>query len=154
MKYIKFLFLSLAVVVAMACEPRGIDLENDLQRFPDAAFYQGDLTEQVGEVQTTFLVHIELHKLTEGGYSLSIGDVGTDIQHEPQYILFSRVDGELLNDKVVLTADNIAGKINLDEHIFTSLSAELTKDRAVITLDFAGDRVWTCDIPAEIHMLE
>lgn len=154
MKYIKFLFLSLAAVVAMACEPRGIDLENDIQRFPDAAFYQGYLTEQVGEVQTTFLVHVELYKLTEGGYSLSIGDVGTDIQHEPQYILFRRLDGELLNDKVVISAENIAGKVNLDDHIFTSLSAELTNDRAVITLDFCDNRVWTCDIPAEIHMLE
>ena len=153
MKYIKFLFLSLAAVVAMACEP---DLNDcpEIQRFPEAAFYQGDLIEQVGEEQSTRLVHVELHQLMLGGYSLAIGDTGTDIQHEPQYILFSRVDGELLNDKVVLTADNIAGKINLDEHIFTSLSAELTKDRAVITLDFGDDRVWTCDIPAEIHMLE
>ena len=154
MKYIKFLFLSLAAVVAMSCDPDQSDRELSIQRFPEAAFYEGDLTEQVGEEQSTFLVHAELHKLMLGGYSLSIGDVGTDIQHEPQYILFSRVDGELLNDKVVLTADNIAGKINLDEHIFTSLSAELTKDRAVITLDFGDDRVWTCDIPAEIHMLE
>lgn len=154
MKYIKFLFLSLAAVVAMACSKPDLNEMPAVQRFPDAAYYQGDLTEQVGEEQSTFLVHAELHKLMLGGYSLSIGDVGTDIQHEPQYILFSRVDGELLNDKVVLTADNIAGKINLDEHIFTSLSAELTKDRAVITLDFGDDRVWTCDIPAEIHMLE
>lgn len=154
MKYIKFLFLSLAAVVAIACSKPDLNEMPAVQRFPDAAYYQGDLTEQVGEEQSTFLVHAELHKLMLGGYSLSIGDVGTDIQHEPQYILFSRVDGELLNDKVVLTADNIAGKINLDEHIFTSLSAELTKDRAVITLDFGDDRVWTCDIPAEIHMLE
>ena len=154
MKYIKFLFLSLAAVVAIACSKPDLNEMPAVQRFPDAAYYQGDLTEQVGEEQSTFLVHAELHKLMLGGYSLSIGDVGTDIQHEPQYILFSRVDGELLNDKVVLTADNIAGKINLDEHIFTSLSAELTKDRAVITLDFGEDRVWTCDIPAEIHMLE
>ena len=153
MKYIKFLFLSFVALIAMSCD-KGPDLELTVQRFPEAAFYEGDLTEQVGEEQSTFLVHAELHKLMLGGYSLSIGDVGTDIQHEPQYILFSRVDGELLNDKVVLTADNIAGKINLDEHIFTSLSAELTKDRAVITLDFGDDRVWTCDIPAEIHMLE
>lgn len=154
MKYIKFLFLSLAAVVAIACSKPDLNEMPAVQRFPDAAYYQGDLTEQVGEEQSTFLVHAELHKLMLGGYSLSIGDVGTDIQHEPQYILFSRVDGELLNDKVVLTADNIAGKINLDEHIFTSLSAELTKDRAVITLDFGDDRVWTCDIPTEIHMLE
>jgi hypothetical protein len=154
MKYIKFLFLSLAAVVAIAYSKPDLNEMPAVQRFPDAAYYQGDLTEQVGEEQSTFLVHAELHKLMLGGYSLSIGDVGTDIQHEPQYILFSRVDGELLNDKVVLTADNIAGKINLDEHIFTSLSAELTKDRAVITLDFGNDRVWTCDVPAEIHMLE
>ena len=154
MKYIKFLFLSLAAVVAMACSKPDLNEMPAVQRFPDAAYYQGDLTEQVGEEQSTFLVHAELHKLMLGGYSLSIGDVGTDIQHEPQYILFSRVDGESLNDKVVLAADNIAGKINLDEHIFTSLSAELTKDRAVITLDFGDGKVWTCDIPAEIHMLE
>lgn len=154
MKYIKFLFLSLAAVVVMSCEPRGIDLENDVQRFPDAAFYQGELTEQVGEVQTTFLVHVELYKLSEGGYSLSIGDVGTDIQHEPQYILFRGLDGEMLNDKVVLAAENIAGMINIYEHTFTSLDAELTEQSAVITLDFGGGKVWRCDVPAEIHMLE
>lgn len=44
--------------------------------------------------------------------------------------------------------------INLDEHTFTSLSAELTEHSAKITLDFGDGRVWTCDIPAEIHMLE
>jgi hypothetical protein len=44
--------------------------------------------------------------------------------------------------------------INLDEHTFASLDAVLTPNRAVITLDFGDDRVWTCDIPAEIHMLE
>ena len=154
MKYIKFLFLALAAVVAMACEPRGIDLENDVQRFPDAAFYQGDLIEQVGDAQTTFLVHVELNKLTNGGYSLSIGDVDTDIQHEPQDILFRRLDGELLDGTITLSAENIAGMINLDEHTFASLDAVLTPNRAVITLDFGDGKVWRCDIPAEIHMLE
>lgn len=154
MNRIKFLLLSLAAVVAMACEPRGIDLENDVQRFPDAAFYQGDLIEQVGDAQTTFLVHVELYKLTNGGYSLSIGDVGTDIQHEPQYILFRRLDGEMLNDNVVLKAENITGMINLREHTFALLDAELTEQSAAITLDFGDGKVWRCDIPAEIHMLE
>ena len=153
MKYIKFLFLSLAAVVAMACEP---DLNDcpEIQRFPEAAFYQGDLTEQVGEEQSTRLVHVELHQLMMGGYSLAIGDVGTDIQHEPEYILFRRLDGVCDAGVITLAAENVAGMINLDEHTFASVNAELTPSRAVITLDFGGDRVWTCDIPAEIHILE
>ena len=80
MKYIKFLFLSFAAVVAMACSKPDLNEMPAVQRFPEAAYYQGDLTEQVGEEQSTFLVHAELHKLMLGGYSLSIGDVGTDIQ--------------------------------------------------------------------------
>ena len=153
MKYIKFLFLSFAAVVAMACEP---DLNDcpEIQRFPEAAFYQGDLIEQVGEEQSTRLVHVELHQLMLGGYSLSIGDVGTDIQHEPEYILFRRLDGVCDAGVITLAAENVAGMINLDEHTFASLDAVLTPNRAVITLDFGDGRVWTCDIPAEIHMLE
>ena len=153
MKYIKFLFLSFAAVVAMACEP---DLNDcpEIQRFPEAAFYQGDLTEQVGEEQSTRLVHVELHQLMLGGYSLAIGDTGTDIQHEPEYILFRRLDGVCDAGVITLAAENVAGMINLDEHTFASLDAVLTPNRAVITLDFGGDRVWSCDIPAEIHMLE
>ena len=153
MKFIKFLFLSLAAVVAMACEP---DLNDapDVQRFPEAAFYQGDLTEQLGEEQNTRLVHVEFYQLVTGGYSLAIGDVGTDIQHEPEYILFRRLDGVCDAGVLTLAADNVVGMINLDEHTFASLDAVLTPNRAVITLDFGDDRVWTCDIPAEIHMLE
>lgn len=153
MKYIKFLFLSLAAVVAMACEP---DLNDcpEIQRFPEAAFYQGDLIEQVGEEQSTRLVHVELHQLMLGGYSLAIGDTGTDIQHEPEYILFRRLDGVCDAGVITLAAENVAGMINLDEHTFASLDAVLTPNRAVITLDFGDGRVWTCDIPAEIHMLE
>ena len=153
MKYIKFLFLSLAAVVAMACEP-GLEDCPEIQRFPEAAFYQGDLIEQVGEEQSTRLVHVELHQLMLGGYSLAIGDTGTDIQHEPEYILFRRLDGVCDAGVITLAAENVAGMINLDEHTFASLDAVLTPNRAVITLDFGNDRVWTCDIPAEIHMLE
>ena len=153
MKYIKFLFLSFVAVVAMACEP---DLNDcpEIQRFPEAAFYQGDLIEQVGDEQSTRLVHVEFYQLVTGGYSLAIGDVGTDIQHEPEYILFSRLDGELDAGKITFAAENVAGMINLDEHTFASLDAVLTPNRAVITLDFGDGRVWTCDIPAEIHLLE
>lgn len=153
MKCIKFLLLSLAAVVAMACEP---DLNDcpEIQRFPEAAFYQGDLVEQVGDEQSTRLVHVEFYQLVTGGYSLAIGDVGTDIQHQPEYILFSRLDGKLDAGKITFAAENVAGMINLDEHTFASLDAVLTPNRAVITLDFGDDRVWTCDIPAEIHMLE
>ena len=153
MKYIKFLFLSLAAVVAMACEP---DLNDcpEIQRFPEAAYYQGDLIEQVGEEQNIRLVHVELYQLVTGGYSLAIGDVGTDIQHEPEYILFRRLDGVCDAGVITLAAENVVGMINLDEHTFASLDAVLTPNRAVITLDFGNDKVWTCDIPAEIHMLE
>ena len=153
MKYIKFLLLSIVSFVAMACEP---DLEDcpEIQRFPVAAFYEGDLIEQVGEEQSTRLVHVELHQLMLGGYSLSIGDTGTDIQHEPEYILFRRLDGVCDAGVITLSAENVAGMINLDEHTFASVNAVFTPSRAVITLDFGGDRVWSCDIPAEIHMLE
>ena len=153
MKYIKFLLLSIVSFVAMACEP---DLEDcpEIQRFPEAAFYEGDLIEQIGEVQNTRLVHIEFYQLVTGGYSLAIGDVGTDIQHEPEYILFRRLDGVCDAGVLTLAAENVAGMINLDEHTFASVNAVLTPSRAVITLDFGGDRVWSCDIPAEIHMLE
>ena len=147
MKYIKFLFLSFAAVVAVACEP---DLNDcpEIQRFPDAAFYEGDLTEQVGEEQRTRLVHIEFYQLVTGGYSLAIGDVGTDIQYEPEYILFSKLDGKLDAGIISFAAENIVGMINLDEHTFTSLDAELTADRAKINLNFGDGKVWTCDIEA------
>lgn len=153
MKYIKFLFLSLAAVVAMACEP---DLNDapDVQRFPEAAFYQGNLIEQVGEEQNRRLVHVEFYQLVTGGYSLAIGDVGTDIQHESEYILFRRLDGVVDAGVLTLAAENVVGMINLDEHTFASVNAVLTPSRAVITLDFGDGKVWTCDIPAEIHMLE
>ena len=154
MKYIKFLFLSLVAVVAMACSKPDLNEMPAVQRFPDAAYYQGDLTEQVGEEQSTRLVHVELHQLMMGGYSLAIGDVGTDIQHEPEYILFRRLDGVCDAGVITLAAENVAGMINLDEHTFASVNAELTPSRAVITLDFGDGRVWTCDIPAEIHLLE
>ena len=153
MKFIKFLFLSLAAVVAMACEP---DLNDapDVQRFPEAAFYQGDLTEQLGEEQNTRLVHVEFYQLVTGGYSLAIGDVGTDIHHEPEYILFRRLDGVCDAGVLTLAADNVVGMINLDEHTFASVNAVLSPSRAIITLDFGDGKVWTCDIPAEIHNLE
>ena len=153
MKYIKFLLLSFVAVVSMACDP-DLDQALEVQRFPEAAYYRGDMTQQLGEEQTTFLVHVELHALTEGGYLLSMCEEGTDIQHEPLAILFMRLDGELNNGKVVLAGENVVGKINLAEHTFTSLNAELTADRAVIALDLGDEKVWTCDIPAEIFMLE
>ena len=153
MEYIKFLLLSFVAVVAMSCEPN-LDQAREVQRFPEAAYYRGELTQRVGEEQTTLFVHVELHALTEGGYLLSIGEEGTNIQHEPQAILFSRLDGELNQGKVTLVAEDVVGKINLAEHTFTSLNAELTADRAVITLDFGDDKVWTCDIPAEVFYLE
>lgn len=153
MKYIKFLFLSFVAIISMACET-GLDQALDVQRFPEAAYYRGDLMEKVGEVQTTFLVHVELHSLTDGGYLLSIGEEGTDIQHAPQAILFRRLDGELNNGKVTLVAENVVGMINLAEHTFASLNAELTADSAVITLDFGDYKVWTCSLDAEIFMLE
>ena len=153
MKYIKFLFLSLVAVVAMACEP---DLNDcpEIQRFPEAAFYQGDLTEQVGEEQGTFFMHVELHKLTEGGYSLAITDAGTDIQREPMAVLFRRLDGELDAGIISFAAEDVTGMINLDEHTFASLAAELTPDRAKINLDFGDGKVWTCDIEAVVFALE
>ena len=153
MKFIKFLFLSLAAVVAMACEP-GLNDAPDVQLFPEAAFYQGDLTEQLGEEQNTRLVHVEFYQLVTGGYSLAIGDVGTDIQHEPEYILFRRLDGVCDAGVLTLAADNVVGMINLDEHTFASVNAVLSPSRAIITLDFGDGKVWTCDIPAEIHNLE
>ena len=153
MKYIKFLFLSLVAVIAMACDP-DFDKPLTAQRFPDAAFYEGDLTEQMGEEQGTFFMHVELHKLTEGGYSLAITDAGTDIQREPMAIFFRRIDGELIDGKVTLYAENLAGMLNLDEHTFASLNAELTADRAKINLDFGDGRVWTCDIEAVKFYLE
>jgi hypothetical protein len=154
MRTIKFLFLSLFVVVAASCESRDGDLRNEMQRFPEAAFYWGELTQTVGEEQTLRQVYIELHKLAEGGYLLSIGDEGTDIQGEPQYILFNRLDAELDAGKITFAGENIVGKLNLSEHIFTSLSAELTADRAVIALDFGDGKVWCCVVDAVKHMLE
>lgn len=153
MKYIKFLFFSFAAVVAVACEP---DLNDcpEILRFPDAAFYEGDLTEQVGEEQGTFFMHVELHKLTEGGYSLAITDAGTDIQREPMAVLFRRLDGELDAGIISFAAEDVTGMINLDEHTFASLAAELTPDRAKINLDFGDGKVWTCDIEAVVFMLE
>lgn len=153
MKYIKFLFLSLAAVVAMACDPN-LDQAIEYQRFPEAAYYEGDLTARVGEEQTTLFMHVELHQLQTGGYLLSISDAGTDIQREPQAVLFSKLDGELIDGKITLAAENVVGKINLDEHTFASLNAELTADRAAITLDFGDDRLWTCDIEAVQFYLE
>ena len=154
MRSIKILFLSLFVVVAASCESRDVDLRNEIQRFPDAAFYWGELTQTVGEKQTQRQVYIELHKLDEGGYSLSIGDEGTDIQGEPQYILFNRLDAELDAARITFAGENIVGKLNLSEHTFTSLSAELTAYRAVISLDFGDDKVWSCEVDAVKHMLE
>ena len=154
MRTIKFLFLSLFVVVAASCESRDVDLRNEIQRFPDAAFYLGDLTQMEGEEQSVRHVYIELHKLDEGGYSLSIGDEGTDIQGEPQYILFNKLDGELSAGVLSLVGDNVVGKINLSEHTFASLGAELTADRAIIALDFGDDKVWNCEVDAVKHMLE
>lgn len=153
MKYIKFLFIAVVAIISMACEP-DLDQALEVQRFPEAAYYRGDLVQQVGQEQTTFLVHVELHSLTEGGYLLSICEEGTDIQHEPQAILFKKLDGEMNNDKVTLVAEGVVGMINLAEHTFASLNAELTADRAVITLDFGGEKVWICDIAAEVFMLE
>ena len=153
MKYIKFLFLSLVAIITMSCDP-DFDKPLTVQRFPDAAFYEGDLTEQVGEEQSTFFMHVELYKLTEGGYSLAITDAGTDIQREPMAVLFRRLDGVCDAGVITLAAENVAGMINLDEHTFVSLNAELTADRAVITLDFGDDKIWTCDIEAVAIMLE
>ncbi len=153
MKYIKFLFLSLVAIITMACDP-DFDKPLTVQRFPDAAFYEGDLTEQVGEEQSTFFMHVELYKLTEGGYSLAITDAGTDIQREPMAVFFRRLDGELIDGKLTLSAEDVTGMVNLDEHTFASLDAELTADRAKINLDFGDGKVWTCDIEAVIFMLE
>ena len=154
MRTIKFLFLSLFVVVAASCESRDVDLRNEMQRFPEAAFYWGELTQTVGEEQTLRQVYIELHKLAEGGYLLSIGDEGTDIQGEPQYILFNRLDAELDAGKITFAGENIVGKLNLSEHTFTLLSAELTAEQATIALDFGDGMVWSCEVDAVKHMLE
>lgn len=153
MKYIKFLFLSLVAIITMSCDP-DFDKPLTVQRFPDAAFYEGDLTEQVGEEQSTFFMHVELYKLTEGGYSLAITDAGTDIQREPMAVLFRRLDGVCDAGVITLAAEDVVGMVNLDEYTFVSLNAELTADRAVITLDFGDDKIWTCDIEAVAIMLE
>jgi hypothetical protein len=48
----------------------------------------------------------------------------------------------------------VVGTINLGEHTFVSLSAELTADRAIIVLDFGDGKVWNCEVDAVKHMLE
>ena len=71
MKYIKFFFLSLVALLTMSCD-KGPDLELTVQRFPEAAFYSGELTQLVGQEQSTLPAHVEMNRLDNGGYSLSI----------------------------------------------------------------------------------
>jgi hypothetical protein len=150
MKHIKFLFLSFVAVIAMSCD-KGPDLELTVQRFPEAAFYSGELTQQVGEEQSVCTTYVELNKLHSGGYSFSIA---VDSEENGQYVLFKEVDGEMNSDMLTLVHENIVGKLNLTECTFASLDAELSKDRAKITLDFGNDKVWTCDIESEEIKLE
>lgn len=150
MKHIKFLFLSFVAVIAMSCD-KGPDLELTVQRFPEAAFYSGELTQQVGEEQSVYTTYVELNKLHSGGYSFSIA---VDSEENWQYVLFKEVDGEMNSDMLTLVHENIVGKLNLTECTFASLDAELSKDRAKITLDFGNDKVWTCDIESEEIKLE
>ena len=154
MRTIKSLLLSLCAVVAVACELNEVELPNEMQKFPEAAFYLGDLTQMEGEEQSVRHVYIELHKLDDGGYSLAIGDEGTNIQGESQYILFNKLDGELSAGVLSLVGDNVVGKINLSEHTFASLGAELTADKAIIALDFGEGKSWYCEVDAVRHMLE
>lgn len=154
MKYIKFLFLSLAAVVAMSCDPDQSDRELSIQRFPEAAFYEGDLTEQVGEEQTTFPVHIEMHRRDDGLYNFSIGDVGTDIQHEPQYLSFYKLNGAFVDGRLSIWGDNVLGIINADQFTFLRLDVELTADKAKINIEFDENKSWSCEVDAVIHMLE
>ena len=153
MKSIKFLLLSFATVITMACEPN-LNQVYEVQEFPEDAYYSGDLVQQVGEEHTTFFVHVELHKQDDGRYLLTLGPEGTDIQHEPQFIIFKNLEGDLVNGSLPLAAENVVGTINLGEHTFVSLSAELTADRAIIALDFGDDKMWNCEVDAVKHMLE
>lgn len=154
MKYIKFLFLSFATIVAMSCDPVMPDLEHDIQRFPEAAFYQGELTECVGEEQTTFPVHIEMHRRDDGLYNFSIGDTGTDIQHEPQYLSFYKLSGALVDGTLSIQGDNVLGMINADQFTFLRLDVELTADKATINIEFDENKSWSCEADAIIFNLE
>ena len=109
MKYIKFLFLSFVALIAMSCD-KGPDLELTVQRFPEAAFYSGELTQQVGEEQSVYTTYVELNKLHSGGYSFSIA---VDSEENGQYVLFKEVDGEMNSDMLTLVHENIVGKLNL-----------------------------------------
>ena len=117
MKHIKFLFLSFVAVIAMSCD-KGPDLELTVQRFPEAAFYSGELTQQVGEEQSVYTTYVELNKLHSGGYSFSIT---VDSEENWQYVLFKEVDGEMNSDMLTLVHENIVGKLNLTECTFASL---------------------------------
>jgi hypothetical protein len=150
MKHIKFLFLSLVAVIAMSCD-KGPDLELTVQRFPEAAFYSGELTQQVGEEQSVYTTYVELNKLHSGGYSFSIA---VDSEENGEYVLFKEVDGEMNCDTLRFSHQEIVGKLNLTDRTFALLDAELSKDRAKITLDFGDDKVWTCDIESEEIKLE
>jgi hypothetical protein len=153
MKYIKFFFLSLVALLTMSCD-KGPDLELTVQRFPEAAFYSGELTQLVGQEQSTLPAHVEMNRLDNGGYSLSIAADNPGIEDDHQYILFKEIDGEMLCDTLKFEHENIVGKFNLTECTFASLDAELSKDRAKVTLDFGNDKVWTCDIESEEIKLE
>lgn len=150
MRYIKFFFLSLVALLTISCD-KGPDLELTVQRFPEAAFYSGELTQQVGEEQSVYTTYVELNKLHSGGYSLSIA---VDSEENGEYVLFKEVDGEMNRDTLRFYHQEIVGKLNLTDRTFALLDAELSKDRAKITLDFGNDKVWTCDIDAEKIMLE
>lgn len=153
MKYIKFLLLSFIAVITMACEPN-LNQVYEVQKFPEAAYYSGDLMQQVGEEQTTLFTHVELYKQDDGSYWLTLGPDGTDIQIEPQFIILKELVGDMVDGTLTLAAEDVVGTINLGEHTFASLNAELTADRAIIALDFGDGKVWSCEVDAVKHMLE
>jgi hypothetical protein len=138
----------------MSCDPDQSDLEYDVQRFPEAAFYEGDLTEQVGDEQTTFPIHIELYRRDDGLYNFSIGDVGTDIQHEPQYLSFYKLNGVLVDDRLSIVGDNVLGMINADQFTFSHFDVVLTAKKATVNIQFDDNKSWHCEADAIIHMLE
>lgn len=154
MKYIKFLFLSLAAIVAMSCEPDQSDIELGIQRFPDAAFYEGQSIKCVGDDQVPFLAHIEMRRRDDGLYNFSIFDTNADVQHDTQCVSFYKLHGVLADGTLSIKGDNVLGAINADQFTFLNLDVEFTKDKATIYIQFDDNKSWHCEADAIIPKLE
>lgn len=145
MKSLKLFILFAVTLTATACEPNEVDLGeiNKMNLFPNAGYYNGELTYSNDTTSTILNTYIEMHyRDVEKSYSLIIT---TETVDEAWCIRIDDIEGLFenskitLEDTVTLSIEDITANNNGKTEGVASLNAEITDQLIRVDIIFEDE---------------